>query len=151
MEVSYKKHLLMIADSISKDINNQQCGNYVSNIVNAIKIAQDRNSKEVFFQVLNKMKYIEWGGEAERIGYVKFVDSISKNPHYEINSLNLNDLEFVFSWVRRLVNIRTKSKGNNNYDYKKTSSRGGNKIKYQDETKIDYNDSPFAKLKDYKF
>ena len=42
MELKRKKELLLLADSIAKDINNQGCGNYVPKILNSISIAKKK-------------------------------------------------------------------------------------------------------------
>ena len=125
MDIERKKELLNLADSISKDINNQGCGNYVPKIINSINIAKKKSNKSLLQEILNKMKNTEFGGNAQKEGFKSFVNEIFKNPKYEINSLDFEELEFVFSWVRRIV--KDPPKGNNqNSDRKRNSFNQNN-------------------------
>lgn len=158
MDIKRKKELLKIADSISKDINKQGCGNYISKITNAIKISRDRNDRNILEDVLNKMKYTSFGGERQKKSYEDFLTNILKNPHYKIDFLNFEELDFIFSWVRRLVKTNI-SKDLNSYQ-KNNSSRKSNNIRNYNEfnqasqkfnSNVDDNDSPFAMLKNIRF
>ncbi|MCR4943182.1 MAG: hypothetical protein K5986_01700, partial [Clostridium sp.] len=144
--------------SISVDINRQGCGNYISKVINAINIAESRKDIKLFQEVLKKMKSTSFGGNNQKEGFRIFVDEIIKNPRYKINSLNFEELQFVFQWVRRLVKTKsdkkntTRNTGSNfsvrdNYGYKsntksKGSSNKGNNV-YKDN---DIDDNPFAIL-----
>lgn len=128
MDIIRKKELLNLADSISKDINNQGCGNYIPKVLNAIKIASERHDKSMIHTVLNKMKMSEFGGKPQKEGFSEFVDSIYRNPHYRLNTLDFSELNFVFSWVRRII---VKDKGNKTANsrnsYESNANQGYNK------------------------
>ena len=57
MELSRKKELLRLVDSIGKDINNQNCGNYIPKVINSINIARTNKDISMFMNVLEKMKF----------------------------------------------------------------------------------------------
>lgn len=113
MNIDRKKELLLLVDSIAKDIRNDNCGNYTPKIINAIEIAKKYNDINKFEFVLKKLKSSTFGGNSEKEGYGNFVDNIVNKREYKINSLSFEELEFVFSWVGRI--IKTK-KGNENYN-----------------------------------
>lgn len=181
MDIARKKELLNLADSISKDINNQGCGNYIPKVLNAIKIASERHDKSMIHTVFNKMKMSEFGGNAQKQGFSEFVDSIYKNPHYRLNTLDFSELNFVFSWVRRIVKDKGNKTADNRNSYESNANQGYNKNnrygnrndKYNSYSKnnnfnrmnnnksknsqssyndtMDVNDNPFAALAKLKF
>ena len=155
MNIERKKEIIQLAHSISSDINKQGCGNYTSKIINAIDIAEKREDINVFFQVLNKMKFTSFGGNAQRDGYKMFVDEIVNNPKYRINSLSFDELKFVFQWVSRVVKTKSDNRRDNNsyhknYDYAKnnrsTNSVGKGRTKVYEDKSDSIEDNPFAKL-----
>ena len=177
MDIKRKKELLSLADSISKDINKQGCGNYVPKIINSINIAKKRNDKSLIHMILNKMKKSQFGGRRQENGFDSFVDEIFKNPHYRINSLSFEELDFLFSWIRRIVKDENSSSSNkknfnknpyqnnmknsnhsNNINrkekiYRKYSSNSNKRKKqgFEDNNDSGLNDSLFAALSKYKF
>ncbi|WP_238917860.1 hypothetical protein [Clostridium sp. YIM B02555] len=124
MNIDRKKELLLLVDSIAKDIRNDNCGNYTPKIINAIEIAKKYNDINKFEFVLKKLKSSTFGGNSEKEGYGNFVDNIVNKREYKINSLSFEELEFVFSWVGRI--IKTK-KSNENYDNKNKNFNARNK------------------------
>lgn len=154
-----KKELLKIAEVIAKDINNQGCGNYVPKIINSIKIAKRYDDRSKFEFVLKEMKKISFGGKSETFGFFDFVDTLSKKREYRLAEFNLDELEYVFSWVRRLVNKEIKqrpnfngnyryNKGSNNYTKSSNKNDNYNKQKDRRNSNHGYNESlnnnPFA-------
>lgn len=127
MDIERKKELLLLVDSIAKDIRNDNCGNYTPKIINAIEIAKKYNDMKKFEVVLEKLKSTTFGGNSEKEGYANFVDNIVNKREYKINTLNFEELEFVFSWVGRI--IKTK-KSNGNYDNKNNNYHDRNSNKF---------------------
>lgn len=167
MNIDRKKEMIQLAHSISSDINKQGCGNYTSKIINAIEIAEKREDINVFFQVLNKMKFTTFGGNAQKDGFIGFVDEIIKNSKYKINSLNFEELKFVFQWVNRVVKTKSDNRSesktgrrnnfnrreNNSYEknngYIKNNGRnnsGKGRAKVYEDKSDNIEDNPFAKL-----
>lgn len=104
MDIEKKKDLLSLAEALSVDINKANGGNFTPKIINAIKIVQKYDDISMFKKVLNSFKKTSFGGNKEKIAYSNFVDNTLKKEEYkQINELNLSELEYVFSWVRRLV------------------------------------------------
>lgn len=124
MDIKRKKELLLLVDSIAKDIRNDNCGNYTPKIINAIEIGKKYNDMKKFEVVLEKLKSSTFGGKSEKEGYANFVDNIVNKREYKINSLSFEELEFVFSWIGRI--IKTK-KSNENYDGKNKNFNVRNK------------------------
>lgn len=160
MNIERKKEMIQLAHSISVDVNRQGCGNYISKVINAINIAKSRKDIKLFQEVLKKMKSTSFGGNNQKEGFRIFVDEIIKNPRYKINSLNFEELKFVFQWVRRLVKTKSDKKNSkrntssnfsskDNYGYQsntnfKGSSNKRNKVYEDKNNEID--DNPFAAL-----
>ena len=161
MNIERKKEMLQLAHSISMDVNNQNCGNYISKVINAIDIAEKRGDTKLFLDVLKKMKYTSFGGRKQEDGFRLFVDEIMKNPIYKIHTLNFEELKFIFQWVRRLVKTKIhrkderKSSGREYYSRRednsyrrnsnvKNNGRKRNRV-YEDQDD-NMEDSPFAKL-----
>lgn len=139
MDIERKKELLLLVDSIAKDIRNDNCGNYTPKIINAIEIAKKYNDMKKFGVVLEKLKSTTFGGNSEKEGYANFVDNIVNKREYKINTLNFEELEFVFSWVGRI--IKTK-KSNENYDNKNNNFHDRNKNNnYHDRNSNKFNKS----------
>lgn len=124
MDIERKKELLLLVDSIAKDMRNDNCGNYTPKIINSIKIAKKYNDIKKFKVVLEKLKNSTFGGDSEKEGYANFVNNIVNKIEYKINTLSFEELEFVFSWVGRI--IKTK-KSNGNYDNKNNNFYDRNK------------------------
>lgn len=164
MELSRKKELLRLVDSIGKDINNQNCGNYIPKVINSINIARTNKDISMFMNVLEKMKFTTFGGNAEKNGFAEFVNKIIKKPEYNIKSLSLDELEFVFAWVARVIkkpeknsygnkvynNRNSYENHNNSYhngsytQWNKQGDRKKKEVVYSDEDIIE--DNPFASL-----
>lgn len=159
MELKRKKELLLLADSIAKDINNQGCGNYVPKILNSISIAKKDKQIDKLPNILNKMKYTDFGGANQKNGYKQFVDEIFKNSKYRLMEIDFDELTFIFSWVRRIINEKTKNKDNVNKSKNyKNDGKGpymNNQRSFKKNVKGNYqedlNNNPFSKLADYKF
>ena len=151
MELNRKKYLLSLADSIGKDINSHNCGNYVPKVLNAIEIGKKYNDKKKFKVALENMKKTSFGGNSQKIGYSNFLDNIITKKEYDIENLSFEELEFVFSWVRRIVFIKSKD-SNNRKEYKKSNNNRNfykDKSNHQLDNRI--NDNPFAVLSNLKF
>lgn len=132
MDLNRKKELLLLVDSIGKDVNADNCGNYVPKIINAIEIGKKYNDKNKFKIALENMKNTSFGGKAQKIGYRNFVDNIITKKEYNIDSLDFEELEFVFSWLRRIVKTKSENNKINNYDSNKNNN-------YSDNRKNNYN------------
>ncbi len=152
MDIARKKELLLLVDSIVKDIRNDNCGNYTPKIINAIEIAKKCNDIKKFEFVLKKLKASTFWGNPEKKGYVNFVDNIVKKREYKINSLTFEELEFVFSWVGRIIKTKNSNenydntngkfndknnKYNNNFNKSKTNKYSNEKGKSYSSVKID--------------
>ena len=145
MDIERKKELLSLVDSIAKDIRNDNCGNYTPKIINAIKIAKKYNDRNKFKFALEKLKNSIFGGKLEEKGYGNFVDNIVNKREYKIDTLNFEELEFVFSWVLRV--IKTKE-GNENYANKNNNFHDGNKSNnYYDGNSNKFNTNKYSKEK----
>ena len=127
MDIERKKELLLLVDSIAKDMRNDNCGNYTPKIINAIKIAKKYNDVNKFKVALEILKSTTFGGDAEKKGYSNFVNNIVNKSEYKINTLNFEELEFVFSWVGRIIKVEKSkenynNKNNNFYDRNKNNN-----------------------------
>ena len=91
MDLKRKNELLLLADSIAKDVNNQGCGNYIPKVINAVKISSDKHDKKIFLDVLKKMENTSFGGQAQKQGYHNFVNEIIRNPRYRITTLDFGE------------------------------------------------------------
>lgn len=148
MELNRKKELLLLAESIGREISNDNCGNYVPKIINAINIGKKYNDKNKFNIALIKMKNTTFGGKSERFGYCNFVDKTIKKPEYHINELSFEELEFIFSWVRRIV-LKESKDYVHDQSYKKGYQRENKKYNNNKETyKMD---NGFGKLLELQF
>ena len=168
MNLERKKELLRLVDSIGKDINNDGCGNYIPRVINALEISKKYNDLNKFKIALESMKKSSFGGNSEKQGYYNFVDNIIKKSEYNIDSLNFEELMFVFSWLRRVVKTKSDKKTSrntlqNNYNNRGYSTQGtkrsnsdmksmnnytNNKRKKNNNQNENMNDdNPFAKLK----
>lgn len=146
MDIKRKKELLLLVDSIVKDMRNDNCGNYTPKIINAIEIAKKYNGMKKFEVVLEKLKSTTFGGNSEKEGYANFVNNIVNKMEYKINTLNFEELEFVFSWVGRI--IKTK-KSNENYDNKNSNFDDRNKKNNYNEKNSNTNKYSKEKTKSY--
>jgi len=140
LDIERKKELLLLVDSIAKDIRNDNCGNYTPKIINAIKIAEKYSDINKFQEALEILKSTTFGGDAEKKGYSNFVDNIVNKSEYKINTLNFEELEFVFSWVGRI--IKTK-KSNENYDNKNNN--------FHDRNSNQFNTNKYSKEKNKSY
>lgn len=151
LDIKRKKELLLLVDSIAKDMRNDNCGNYTPKIINAIEIAKKYNDMKKFEVVLEKLKTTTFGGNSEKEGYANFVDNIVNKKEYKINTLNFEELEFVFSWVGRI--IKTK-KSNENYNNKNSNFHNSNKNNnYHDRNSNQINTNKYSKerIKSYSY
>jgi hypothetical protein len=143
LDIKRKKELLLLVDSIAKDMRNDNCGNYTPKIINSIKIAKKYNDIKKFELALEKLKSSTFGGNSEKEGYANFVNNIVNKREYKINTLNFEELEFVFSWVGRI--IKTK-KSNENYDNKNNNFHDRNKNNnYNDRNSNKFNTNKYSK------
>lgn len=173
LDLERKKELLKLVDSLGKDINNDVCGNYMPRVINAVEIGKKYNDIKKFYDALEGMKKSSFGGNSERQGYNNFVDNIIKKREYNINSLDFDELTFVFSWLRRVVKTKSEKKtysnnrsckdnskqNNNGYNKKYSNQYRGNKNNIysrntsslqKEDNDRNLNDGLFAALKEWK-
>lgn len=148
MDLERKKELLRLVDSMGKDVNNDNCGNYIPRVINAVEIGMKYNDKDKFKTALEGMKKTSFGGNAERQGYFNFVDNIIKKREYRIDSLNFEELMFVFSWLRRVVKTKEAKKKDNSGGYNKNESYDKRSYSYDNRHK--YNNKQMQNGKNRK-
>lgn len=130
MDIERKKELLRLAESLTKDIVNLGGGNYISKVLSSIRICKKNYNREKLDNILRKMKNTDFGGNNQKRSYTRFVDETLRRREYKINTLSLDELEFVFIWVNRIlpkdsneenVNKKKACDKNLNYDRKSDS------------------------------
>lgn len=140
-----KKELLEAAEKAIEFIRNEGSGNYIPVICDMIELAKEKEidkneQKQIFLEIIYNIKNsnidtVLSGGKAIKNSFKDFINNylcIKKiNNQYIIENsnfkdLDINELEYVFLWIRRLVknsskkeNKKNKKKHRNNNDYKK--------------------------------
>ena len=142
MNLERKKELLMLVDSMAKDINRSACGNFMPRVINAVEIGKRYDDKDKFKKALESMKRLPSGGNTEEQGYINVVDNIINKSEYKIDSLDFEELMFVCSWLRRVIKTKSNSNSNsknnrnaNNNNYKNNT----NKKSIKNTSSINYN------------
>ena len=104
MDREKKIELLYLAKSLASDIDRENCGNFIPKVINAIKISKEYNDINKFNKVLENLQKTSFGGKNQKNGYCNFVKKTLRKEEYKsIYSLNFEELEYIFSWVRRLI------------------------------------------------
>ncbi|NLU25614.1 MAG: hypothetical protein GXX00_00395 [Hungateiclostridium thermocellum] len=116
-----KKILLACAKNTTEYIKNNNGGNFTGFIVDIIRYVnkQKMDSKQkagqlwrILFNVKNSNIEIIGGGKSIKESYIKFIDEFLcikkiqneyKPQNADFCSLDLDEISYVFAWVRRLV------------------------------------------------
>lgn len=149
--VKDKEALLLCAENAAKYLNEKDCGNFVAFILDIIDFVKKQNEDEhqkiqqlceILYNVENSNIEILGGGKSIKIAYTQFIDeflNITKTKNgYEIGrhdykKLTMDELHYVFAWVRRLVKEQsTQMKQSDRKHDKSDIKHEKGKGKYQD-------------------
>jgi len=165
MNIERKKQLLILAETLAKEIDSKNCGNFTPKIINAIKIAKEGNilGSDFNAKFMNALKLLEksaFGGNDEERGYKDFINTSLKSRQFsEINRLSEDELSFVFYWTRRIVKEKKsrlkeerkidKDTSFNDNRNKKSNIGKNHKYSTKYEEKDNNQDNPFSVLKNF--
>lgn len=172
-----KPELITRVENIYNILKDKNPSGYVDFVENILEVSEKKYNKEElafdsFYRVLKNVSNtnveILSGGKANIQNYKYFVNDFLKiksqnglyvSANQYISDLSIEELKYVLLWIRRLskANSRNNKKNNNRnnnnrydkkYEKRSKSKNSKSKFAYQDKYKKEYNDSPFAVLKD---